>query len=374
MIDWNQYIHRGIQSLKPYQPGKSVDDLFRERGVAHAIKLASNENPLGCSPNVLSALSNITAEQIATYPNAIHHPLKQKIAEQVSLSPNQILLANGSDSIFSLVFTLFCLHQQKEVLTHQQCFPSYPIQAKGLGIPTKQISLNDNWQWAVSSFIEACTSNTGVLLFANPNNPTGVIVSQLSIKELLQSVPENVIVIVDEAYYEYAFVDASESALPLLQHFPNLIITRTFSKAYGLAALRLGYAMANESIIELLWRIQQPFAVNNLALHCGEIAWDDQAFVQQSIELNAKGLAHMAQAISEMGYPLIPSHANFITFDAGVKASALNDYLLNKGVIIRPLAGAGMPHHLRVSIGNPQQNARFLDALNQFSDNKLSCS
>lgn len=367
MTDWQYQTHPGIQTLQPYQPGKSVEDLSRERGVTNAVKLASNENPLGCSPKVMSALANVSAQHIATYPSAFHHPLKKKIADRFSLSSNQIVLGNGSDSLFTLIFTLFCLHQQKHVLTHQQCFPSYPIQAKGFGIPIKQIPLNEDWQWTVSSFIEACTDDTGVLIFANPNNPTGVKVRQEAIKELLQAIPEHVIVVVDEAYYEYAYSESSEGALPLLQQFSNLIITRSFSKAYGLASLRLGYAIADESIIELIWRIQQPFAVNGLALHCGEIAWDDQDFVQKSIEVNAKGLQQMKTQLDALGYRYISTHTNFITMDAGSQATALNDHLLDKGVIVRPLVASGMPNHMRVSIGTQQQNERFLSALEQFT-------
>lgn len=367
MTDWCRQTHQGIQSLTPYRPGKSAEDLYRERGISDAVKLASNENPLGCSPKVLSALATLSAEIMATYPGPFHHPLKAKIAKRWALSPDQIALGNGSDSLFTLIFTLFCLHQQKKVLTHRHCFPSYPIQAKGFGIPIEEIPLNNDWQWTVSSMVDACSPDTGVIIFANPNNPTGVRVSQESIIELLETVPENVIVVVDEAYYEYAFEHSDESALPLLKQFSNLIITRSFSKVYGIAGLRLGYAIAHEEIVELIWRIQQPFAVNSAALHCGNVAWDDQKFVQQSVALNRKGMAQLAHGIETLGYYSIPSYTNFITMDVGHHADTLNDFLLNQGVIVRPLSASDMPNHLRVSIGTEQQNNRFLHALSQFS-------
>ncbi len=371
MIDWNGQTHPGIQNLTPYRPGKSIEDLYRERGITDAIKLASNENPLGCSSLVTSALASLTAENIAMYPGAFHHPLKIKIANKLAVSSDQVVLANGSDSLFALIFTLFCLNQQKKILTHQHCFPSYPIQAKGLGIAIEKIPLDDNWQWAVSSMVDACSADTGVIIFANPNNPTGVKVHQECIKELLESIPSNIIVVIDEAYYEYAFSNNEESALPLLKQFHNIIITRSFSKAYGLAGLRLGYAIAHEDIIELIWRIQQPFAVNGIALLCGNVAWDDQSFVQQSIELNRQGLIQMGNGMEALGYQYIPSNTNFITMYAGTRADKLNNFLLSQGVIVRPLLASGMPHHLRISIGTEQQNKRFLDALGQFSSKKL---
>lgn len=363
MVDWHQMPHEGIRTLTPYQPGKSESDLLRERGIQQAIKLASNENPLGCSHQVLSVLAGLSAKQVATYPGPYHHPLKAKVAEYWDIDPQQVVFSNGSDALFAHIFTLFCLHKQKSILTHQHCFPSYPIQAKTLGIPIEFISLNESWQWQVDDFVQACQSDTGVLIFANPNNPTGVKVSQKTISALLEDIPQDVIVVIDEAYYEYAFEHPSESALPLINRHQNVIITHSFSKAYGLANCRLGYAIAHPDLIELVWRIQQPFAVNGLALLCGEAALQDQAFVQQSLEVNRQGMQQLAIGFERLGYEFIPSHTNFITVKAGQDAHALNDYLLNQGIIVRPLAASGMAEYLRISIGTETQNKRLLDVL-----------
>lgn len=361
--DYYHLPHQGIQSLSPYIPGKPIEELARELGLTDIIKLASNENPLGCSHKAQEALAKLTGIQIATYPSMMNHPLRHKLSEKLGVSESMLTLSNGSDLLFSLILTTFALHTGKQMLTHEHAFISYGIQAQTLGIPFQKIPLKSDWQVDIDTMIEASQNNTAVLFLANPNNPTGIFINPPEVKRLLDNVPVSTIIVLDEAYYEYAYSKGDKTSINLLAQHPNLIITRTFSKAYGLAGLRLGYAIANPNLTELLLRVQPPFAVNEAALEAANAALDDNQFVEHTLALNQKGMQQLQQGFDSLNLSYLPSRCNFFTFDCGQNALPIYEGLLQHGIIVRPLTPYRLTNHLRVTIGNSTQNARFLEKL-----------
>lgn len=358
--DYHLFPHPGIQSLTPYKPGKSAEELAEEQGLTDIIKMASNENPLGCSPLAKVALSALTEKQIATYPSTINHPLRHKLSQYLGLDEQKMTLSNGSDAIFSLLLTTFALHTTKHMVTHEYAFISYSIQAQALGIPIVISPVKPDWQVDMDALINTCNSNTALVFLANPNNPTGQFINLEEIKRLLNNLPVTVIVVLDEAYYEYAYPLNDHTSLDLLEQYPNLVITRTFSKIHGLAGLRLGYALANPVISELLQRVQAPFAVNCAALEAAYAALDDHDFIQQTLTANREGMQQMQQGLTDLGLAYASSHCNFVTFDCGMNSAIIYQALLSKGIIVRPLQAYGLPNHLRVTIGTKLQNDRFL--------------
>jgi len=360
--DYNTLPHAGIQGLHPYVPGKAVDALC-EKGFSNPIKLASNENPLGCSPNILDAFTHLTPHDIATYPISRENPLRARLAEHTGLDQEFVILSNGSDILFHLLLECFALHTGKHVLTHDYAFITYEVQANTLGIPLRKMPLKPNWEVDIDAIINACTEKTALIFLANPNNPTGLLIQPEQIERLLNNIPENTLLVLDEAYHEYTPPNMQSHAKAWLHKYPNLVITRTFSKVYGLAALRLGYALANPEIIALLHRIQLPFTVSQPSMLAGIAALNDQSFVEASIELNQKGLIQVKQALDKLDLKSLPSACNFITFDCGCNAVELDKHLQARGIITRPLNPYGLTQHLRVTIGTFEQNTRFLNAL-----------
>lgn len=365
-IDFQQLPHPGIRSLVPYKPGKSIEELAREKGLTDIIKLASNENPLGCSPLALSALRTMSSHVIATYPSPINHPLMPKLANHLKINTDQLFLSNGSDYLFNILLNCFALHTNKHILTHDYAFSTYAIQANSLNIPVHSAALKNDWQIDINNLIKACNAETGLIFLANPNNPTGLLTSQEEIKYLLEQIPESTLLVLDEAYYEFAATAMSCSSIDWLSEHPNLVITRTFSKIYGMAGLRLGYAIANPDIVSILQRVQLPFAVNQVALTAAYAALDDNEFIQRSLQVNEEGLVQMREGFDQLGIKYLPSFCNFLTFDCKEDGLALYNYLLNNGIIVRPLHAYKMNNYIRVSIGTREQNSRFLNALRSF--------
>ncbi len=357
--------HIGIQTLEPYVPGKSIEAVKRELGLENIIKLASNENPLGCSPRVYQTLSKLTAQDIANYPAYLIHPLKAALAQKYGVDEKGITLSNGSDFIFTLLLMLFALASKKHMLTHDKAFSTYAIQAQTLGIPFVTTPLMANWQVDVKALIATVNDNTGLIFIANPNNPTGLIIPIEEIESILKSIPKTCILVLDEAYYEFAYDLEDRRTLQLIDAYPNLVITRTFSKAYGLAGLRMGYAFASKEITELLLRIQLPFMVNQVALEASLSALQDQVFLQEVIENNKQGMQQMRSSLHALNLTTLESHCNFITFDCGKNALPIYSELLNHGIIVRPLTPYQLPNFLRVSIGKEEDNERFLKAISQ---------
>ncbi|WP_454781139.1 histidinol-phosphate transaminase [Legionella sp. WA2022007384] len=371
MVKVQQLPHPGIQSLVPYKPGKSIEELAREKGInAHdIIKMASNENPLGCSPLALAALKEMSPHTLATYPSPMNHPLIPKLANKLKINTDQLFVSNGSDYIYTILLNCFALHHDKHIITHEYAFSTYAIQAHTLNIPVQTIGIDSDWQVNVDKLIQACNSKTAIIFLANPNNPTGILINPKEIKRLLENIPETTILVVDEAYYEYAAAQLNCNSIDWLAHHPNLVITRTFSKIYGLAGVRLGYAVAHPSIIELMRRIQLPFTVNQVALTTAHAALDDDEFLQLSLRTNAEGMLQMKEGLNQLDITYLPSACNFLTIDCKEDGMRLYNYLLDRGIIVRPLHPYKMNNYLRVTVGTQEQNNRFLDTLSTFYGN-----
>lgn len=362
-IDFQKLPHMGIRSLVPYKPGKAIEELAREKNISNIIKLASNENPLGCSPLALNAIRAMSPQLIATYPSPLNHPLMSKLAAKLMISPEQLFLSNGSDYIYSMLLNCFVLHTDKHILTHDYAFSTYAIQANTFKIPVRSVEINENWGLDINNLIKACTEDTAIIFLANPNNPSGLLINQGEIKRLLENIPQSTLLVLDEAYYEYAASELSCNSIEWLAEHPNLIITRTFSKIYGLAGLRLGYAITTPEIINILQRVQLPFAVNQVALTAAHAALDDEAFIQLSLQTNKDGMKQMREGLDALRLSYLPSSCNFLTFDCKEDAMPLYNFLLDRGIIVRPLHPYKMNQYIRVTIGTKEQNTRFLNAM-----------
>jgi histidinol-phosphate aminotransferase len=369
----------GVQALRPYQPGKPITELQREYGVSDVIKLASNENPLGPSPKVLAALQHEFAD-LARYPDGNGFALKQALAAKHGVELSQITLGNGSSDPLEFVVRVL-VRPGDEVLFSEHAFAMYPIvtqaaSAKAVMTPANPSSPN-KWGHDLDAMLAAITDRTRVIFIANPNNPTGTWLGGDELEAFIAAVPTRIAVVVDEAYFEYAsdpalrvqqgakdYPDASQ----WLGRYPNLMVTRTFSKAYGLAGLRVGYSLSHPDMANLMNRIRPPFNVNSLALAAACAGLEDVEHVRQGVALNTEQMAVVTSAVQEMGLGFIPSVGNFVCIDVadpsvGRDGAAVYDALLHKGVIVRPVANYGMPRHLRVTLGLPEENQRFLKAL-----------
>ena len=348
-----------IRAISPYQPGKPITQLAREMGlpVERIVKLASNENPLGMSPKAKAALLEAAAA-IERYPDDFE--LKAALASHTGFGMERIVLGNGSNDVLDMAARVF-LDSGRSTIYSQHAFAVYPIASLSVGAELIAVPAR-NFGHDLDAMRAAVRPDTRLIWIANPNNPTGTFVPYAQLKAFLQGLPADVIVVVDEAYNDYIPMPERRDISGWLGEFPNLIITRTFSKIYGLAGLRVGYALASAEIADLMNRVRQPFNCNNLALAAATAALDDHEFVARSYELNRQGMEQIVAGLKRLGLAHIPSHGNFVAFKAG-NAAAVNEKLLRQGVIVRPVAGYGMPEWLRVTIGLDRENRRFLEAL-----------
>jgi len=357
-----------VKALTPYVPGKPIEDLARELGLTDIVKLASNENPLGASPKGRAAMHS-AMESLSLYPDGSAYRLRAAIASKFGLQPDMITVGNGSNDVLELVARAF-LAQGREAVFSQHAFAVYPIVTQATGATASvapALAADSSMPYGndLQALLEQITDRTAVVFLANPNNPTGTWVNQTDLLAFLDKVPPTVLVVLDEAYTEYVERPDFPNGLTLLARYPNLVVTRTFSKIYGLAGLRVGYGVSSPEIADILNRVRQPFNVNSLALAAAEAALDDEDFVRRSREVNTAGLAQLAQAFAKRGMPTIPSVANFITVDVGSKALQVYENLLKKGVIVRPVANYSLPNHLRITIGTESENHRLLEAIDQ---------
>lgn len=357
-VDFSQLATGGIKELQPYQPGKPIEELERELGISNIIKLASNENPLGPSPRVVEAL-RAALKNITRYPDGFD--LTAKLAAHLKVNAKQITLGNGSNQILNVIAQTFLSAEHNAVIS-AHAFIVYPIAVKMIGATLKTVAAR-NWGHDLDAMANAIDEKTRIVFIANPNNPTGTWSSGSDIRSFMKRVPANVIVVLDEAYTEYVSAPEYESGFALLNDYPNLIVTRTFSKAYGLAGLRVGYAVSSEAVANLLNRVREPFNVNSLALLAAQVALDDVDYLERSKKLNQQGMLQFEEGFRQLGLRWIPSIANFIAVEFKQEALPIYTQLLHKGVITRPIAMYGMPKHLRISIGLPEENARCLQAL-----------
>ena len=352
-----------IRAISPYQPGKPISELAREMGLDEAsiVKLASNENPLGMSTQAREAAVAAVAD-VARYPDGGASALKAALCRKFGVRPEQLIVGNGSNDILELVSQAF-LAPGLSAIYSRHAFAVYPLATNARGARGIEVAAK-NFGHDLDAMLAAIEAQTRVIFIANPNNPTGTFLPSAALEDFLARVPRHVLVVLDEAYTDYLAPEQRYDSIAWLERFPNLLVSRTFSKAYGLAGLRVGYGIAHPEVADLMNRVRQPFNVSSVGLAAAEAALADEEFIARSAEINSRGMAQLTAAFAELGLEWIPSAGNFVTFKAG-DAVGINQALLRQGVIVRPIAAYGMPHWLRVSIGLPEENARFIAALKQ---------
>lgn len=354
-----------IADIAPYQAGKPIDELAREFGLdpENIIKLASNENPLGIPDSAKRAMTQAIAG-LGRYPDPNGFDLKAALAEQYRVPAAWVTLGNGSNDLLELV-SLALLERGDAVVYAQHAFAVYQLATQARGARHIVVPARD-YGHDPDAMLEAIDDETRLVFIANPNNPTGTFLSARQIDNFLSQVQqrcgERVTVVLDEAYTDYLDPDLRFDSARWVEQYPNLIVTRTFSKAYGLAGLRVGFALAQPRLTDLLNRVRQPFNVNSLAQAAAIAALHDHEFLQQSYELNRLGKQELEQAFSRLGLTYIPGYGNFVLVHVG-DAARINTELLKRGIIVRPVVGDGLPEWLRVSIGLPEENQAFIQAL-----------
>ncbi|HET9320465.1 MAG TPA: histidinol-phosphate transaminase [Bryobacteraceae bacterium] len=349
-----------IASLRPYEAGRSAEEVERAYGVARAVKLASNENPLGPTPLALEAIRNC-ASRLSLYPNG-GLDLRQVLAREYDLKVENVIAGSGSEGIMSNIIRAF-LCDEDEVLTTEAAFIGFQVLAKSRGVKYRTVPYKD-WCYDLPALASQINQNTKIIYLANPNNPTGTIFTRHEFDDFYRHVPERVLIILDEAYFEYA-KDNPRYPDSMHYRYDNVITLRTFSKVYGLAGVRIGYGFAHEQLIANLLKVKLPFEPSTLAQAAGIAALEDKAFLHRSLELNARGLRRLTDALGEMGLKAVPSEANFVMVvlaDAGQAARVTED-LLRQGVIVRPLNTFGLADCIRISTGTDEDNERFVAAM-----------
>ena len=358
----------GVKGLVPYQPGKPITELERELGLETIVKLASNENPLGPSPKAIAAVQ-AALPNLSRYPDGNGYALKTALASMLGVDYDQITLGNGSNEILELVARTF-LTTDLSVVFSEYAFAVYPLVTQATGAQPLVAKAADGSKFPVyghdlDAMIDIIGDNTRVVFIANPNNPTGTCLTAEQLSGFIRALPGNIICVVDEAYFEYVESDDYPDAISWLSDFPNLIITRTFSKAYGLAGLRVGYSISSPEIADLLNRVREPFNNNSLALVAAEAALGDRDYLRHSIELNRDGMRQLTGFFQASNLDWIASAGNFVSVDLKQDALPVYQALLNKGVIVRPVANYGLSEHLRISIGSVEENQLFIKALGE---------
>ena len=350
-----------VRAISPYQPGKPITELAREMGIPvdSIVKLASNENPLGMSPKARQAVEAAIAG-VERYPDQFE--LIAKLAERCGVAAGQVVLGNGSNDVLDLIARVFLAPGRSAVFA-QHAFAVYPLATLSTGAELIATPAK-NYGHDLAAMRAAIRPDTRIVWIANPNNPTGNFLPYPEVRAFLETVPKDVVVVLDEAYNEYLPPAERVDVAGWIADFPNLVVCRTFSKIFGLAGLRVGYALASPEIADLMNRVRQPFNVNNLALAAAVAALDDHEFITASYELNQRGMAQIMAGLEHLGLEIIKPHGNFVTFRVG-NGAAVNQKLLQQGVIVRPIGGYGLPEWLRVTIGTEAENARFLAALAQ---------
>jgi histidinol-phosphate aminotransferase len=358
----------GVRALQPYQPGMPLAELERRYGIRNAIKLASNENPLGPGHLALAAARQAVAD-CARYPEGSGYHLCTRLADLHGVAADVITPGNGSNDVLDMIARVF-LGPGVEAVYSQHAFAVYPIAVQAVGATARVAPAHDGSRGpAYGHDLAAMRSMVGqatrVVFIANPNNPTGTWLEAGELREFVAGLPDHVMVVIDEAYFEYVAEADYPDTTRWLADCPNLIVTRTFSKAYGLAGLRAGYAVSSPEVAQLLNRVRQPFNVNSIAQAAALAALDDVAHLESSVRLNRVGLQQLVSGFRRLDLSFVESVGNFVAFDTGGAAAECFERLLKKGVIVRPIANYGMPNHLRVSVGLPEENARFLEVLEQ---------
>jgi histidinol-phosphate aminotransferase len=352
-----------LLTLTPYQPGKSIESVKKQYKLEQIVKLASNENPFGCSKQVLTALQN-SQPGFAIYPDGYMTSLRESVASFLNVSQDELIFGNGSDNIIQII-SRSLLHPGANTVMATPSFSQYKHNAVIEGAEIREIPLL-NGDHDLEKMAAAIDDNTNVVWVCSPNNPTGTYVSESKLIAFLDKVPSHVLVVLDEAYYEYVFADDYYDSIELIRTYPNLIVLRTFSKIYGLASLRVGYGVANRSIIQALEPAREPFNVNSFGQVAAIAAIEDQEFVQTCKEKNKQGLAQFYDFCKQYDLSYYPSQTNFILMDINADADLGFQFLLEKGYIVRSGKALGFPSSLRITVGSAEQNDGVLRALGEF--------
>jgi len=354
MIKANQ----NILDVKPYIPGKPIEEVQRELGIEKVVKLASNENNLGVPKKVIEKIQHKLAE-LFLYPDGSCFKLRTKLAEKLAVDKDQLIFGNGSDEILQII-ALAYLGADKSAIVANGTFSEYEFVARLLNAKRVVVPLKD-YAYDLQGFLDAISDETNVIFLCNPNNPTGTYFSAQQLENFLEKVPANKLVVIDEAYYEYAYGDDFPESIPLLKKYQNTIILRTFSKVYSLAGSRIGYGIASKEIIDVLNRARQPFNVNSIAQECALVALDEDGWVEEVRKANDEQKEYFYSELDKLGVKYIPTKANFIFIEVQRDASAVFQSLMKLGVIIRPMTGFGFPKAIRVSVGLPAENKLFIE-------------
>ncbi len=361
MID----VSENIKNLIPYPPGKPIQELRRELGIEDIIKLASNENQIGPSPKAVSAIKD-AVEDIYNYPEGSCHYLKTKITEKFDLHFNNIMVGNGSNEVIEIIMRTF-LKPGEEVLTAKHSFIVYKLVTQAMAGKIVEVPMKEDLKFDIKALCQQINDKTKLIFVANPNNPTGTYNTDNEIKELIDYTKnKDVLVIFDQAYEEYVTAADWGNAEKYMKDNPHIMVTRTFSKIYGLAGTRCGYAIGHPQLIDYMNRVRQPFNVNTLAQVGATAALDDVKHIQNSIDVNEAGKKYLYKQFEQMSLKYWPSQGNFILFDTGKEAGAIYQAALKEGIIVRPVAGYGFPAHLRISIGTLEQNQKAMDILKKY--------
>ncbi|WP_032122563.1 histidinol-phosphate transaminase [Clostridium amazonitimonense] len=355
-------IRKDVLNIEKYVAGKPISEVKRELGLDEVIKLASNENPLGCSPKAKEVIMNMINDS-ALYPDSSSYELKRAIAKKLNVSPEQIFCGAGSDSLIKVLCNTL-LESGDETIMGQVTFPRYETSTKLMGAKAIKIPMKNN-ALDLEAMVDAITDKTKIIWFCNPNNPTGNIFKKADFDKILNKIPDSVIIVMDEAYVEYVVDPEFPDSLELLKSHPNMIILRTFSKAYGLASLRCGYGVASEDLVQYVNRVINPFDVNLFAQNAAVVAIEDDEFLKKVYDTNNVEKEFLYSEFKKLGLEYIETNTNFIMVNLNRDDKPIFDALLKKGIIIRPGFLLDMPQWLRISIGTREQNEKFVKALKE---------
>lgn len=350
-----------IRDLKPYVPGKPVEELERELGIEGAIKLASNENPLGPSPRAVEAIRNVVSNT-HLYPDAGNYYLKERLAAHLNTSVDRLVVGNGSNELLGLLVRCFTTPDCHAVIS-EGAFIAYTVVLNASGVPTTRVPMKEAYTHDLVAMAAACTDKTRLLFVANPNNPTGTYNGREEVVRLLRDVPPHVLVVLDEAYFEYAWASDYPDGMSFLGERENLVVLRTFSKCYGLAGARVGYGVAPAYVADILQRVREPFSVNILGQAGALASLDDTDFLEKTISLNRSEMTRLVPALNALGLRSFETQGNFVFSHAKMGGMTLYERLLREGIIVRPLMPYGLKEHVRISIGLPHENDRLLAVL-----------
>ena len=351
-----------IKALQPYPPGKPIEEVEREYGVTEAVKLASNENPLGPSPKAIKALKN-NLNSLNRYPDGNAYYLKKAISEKFKISEERIVLGNGSDEIVMLLALAF-INPGEEIIVSQYSFVRYKMGAQLMGARCIEVPLVD-YQHSLGDFPHCVTSKTKAIFIDNPMNPIGTMATRKKMEKLLEKIADRILIVVDEAYFEYVKDKKYPNCLEYIDQYPNLVVLRTFSKIYGLAGLRIGYGFSSPEIINGIECVRPPFNVNSAAQIAGLAALSDNKFVKKSAKYNQKQKKFLYKELDNLKIKYIESHTNFILINLDSNGNQVSEDLMKKGVIVRPLGDYNLNNFIRVTIGTEEENIKFIKAFKE---------